>query len=106
MKRSLLATVALVVGAAILLWSSGLGNPGTPVAHSQINTATATATATAITPTPTAQANGEFAFAIDANPWNGANPCAPIDATHIVDAGADHEVAVCTVNEPVDNGGG
>jgi uncharacterized repeat protein (TIGR01451 family) len=50
-------------------------------------------------------ANGEFAFAIDANPWNGANPCASIDATHIVNAGADHEVAVCTVNEPLDNGG-
>jgi hypothetical protein len=50
-------------------------------------------------------ATGEFAFAIDANPWNNANPCASIDATHIVNAGADHQVAVCTVNEPRDAGG-
>ncbi len=52
-----------------------------------------------------AYANGEFAFAIDANPWNGANPCASIDASHIVNVGVDHQVAVCTVNEPLDEGG-
>ena len=47
----------------------------------------------------------QFSFAIDANPWNDANPCASIDATHSVNTGADHEVAVCSVNEPRDSGG-
>jgi len=53
-----------------------------------------------------AYANSVFVFAIDANPWNSANPCASIDATHIVNVGASHEVAVCTVNEPQKPAGG
>jgi len=47
-----------------------------------------------------------FSFAIDADPWNGTAPCTPVDATHTVDVGAKHEVAVCTVSEPQKPAGG
>jgi hypothetical protein len=53
-----------------------------------------------------AQAIDGFMFAVDANPWNGANPCAIMDATHTVNVNASHEVAVCTVNEPQKPAGG
>jgi hypothetical protein len=82
MKRSLLATVALVVGAAILavgLVGARLMQTGPQdVAHAQL----------------------VFEFAIDADATNGTAPCNPLDATNTVNVGADHEVAVCTVNEP------
>jgi hypothetical protein len=82
MKRSLLATVALVVGAAIL--AVGL------VGARLIQTG----------PQEVAHAVGTFAFAIDANPWNDDYPCDSIDAANSVNVGDDHQVAVCTVNEP------
>jgi len=47
-----------------------------------------------------------FSFAIDADPWNGTAPCTPVDATHSVEVGASHEVAVCTVSEPQKPAGG
>ena len=86
MKRSLLATVALVVGAAIL----AVGLVGARLMQTG--------------PQDVAHAQG-FEFAIDALPWNGATPCNPIDATNTVDVGDNHQVAVCTENEPRDAGG-
>jgi hypothetical protein len=88
MKRSLLATVLLVVGAAIL----AVGLVGARLMQTG--------------PQDIANANGVFAFAIDANPWNDANPCASIDASNTVSVGASHQVAVCTVNEPTKQAGG
>ena len=87
MKRSLLATVVLVVGATIL----AVGLVGARLMQTG--------------PQDVAHAAPPFQFAIDANPWNNANPCASIDASNSVDVGDDHQVAVCTVNEPRDAGG-
>jgi hypothetical protein len=50
-----------------------------------------------------------FEFAIDADPWGdgvGDYPCKDIDATNSVDVGDEHEVAICTVNEPEKGAGG
>ena len=44
-----------------------------------------------------------FQFAIDTDPWGDGitdYPCKDIDATNTVGIGSNHEVAVCTVNEP------
>jgi len=82
MKRSLQATVVLVVGAAIL----AVGLVGARLMQTG--------------PQELAHAQG-FVFAIDADPWgNGNNPCDVIDATNTVSVGADHQVAVCVVNPP------
>jgi hypothetical protein len=47
-----------------------------------------------------------FNFAIDADPWNGTAPCNPIDDTNTVIVGSNHDVAVCTENEPQKGAGG
>jgi len=88
MKRSLLATVLLVVGAAIL----AVGLVGARLMQTG--------------PQDVAYADNGFAFEIDADATNGTAPCYPIDASNTVDVDADHEVAVCTVNEPEKGAGG
>jgi len=82
MKRSLLATVVLVVGATIL----AVGLVGARLMQTG--------------PQEAAHAAETFVFAIDADATDGTAPCHPINTTHTVNVGDHHEVAVCTVNEP------
>ena len=88
MKRSLLATVVLVVGATIL----AVGLVGARLMQTG--------------PQEVAHAAEPFAFAIDADATDGTAPCYPINTTHTVNVSENHEVAVCTVNEPQKVGGG
>ena len=50
---------------------------------------------------PTAHAAPVPQWSIDADPFNGAHPCDPVDATKSIAVGTDFRVAICLENQPL-----